>query len=105
MPSSLGDLQPVDRRNAGFLARPCRMKSYKHGCLVGNRAMMGPKRVAAKMRGDLMSRLRIGIIGLGMAVTPHARSLVDLAERVEVAYAFSPSPARDRKSTRLNSSH
>src|SRR3546814_13439375 len=44
----------------------------------------------------LMSRLRIGIIGLGMAVTPHARSLVDLAERVEVAYAFSPSPARRR---------
>src|SRR3546814_19544401 len=31
-----------------------------------------------------------------MAVTPHARSLVDLAERVEVAYAFSPSPARRR---------
>ena len=41
-----------------------------------------------------MSRLRLGIIGLGMAVTPHAKSLLDLHERVEVAYAFSPSEAR-----------
>src|SRR5437868_361727 len=29
-----------------------------------------------------------------MAVTPHAKSLLDLKERVEVAYAFSPSVAR-----------
>jgi len=41
-----------------------------------------------------MARSRIALIGLGMAVTPHARSLVDLQERVEVAYAFSPSEAR-----------
>jgi UDP-N-acetyl-2-amino-2-deoxyglucuronate dehydrogenase len=41
-----------------------------------------------------MARHRLGIIGLGMAVTPHARSLVDLKDRVEVAYAFSPSEAR-----------
>ena len=40
---------------------------------------------------------RIAIIGLGMAVTPHAKSLMELKERVEVAYAFSPSEAR-RKS-------
>ncbi len=33
-----------------------------------------------------MSRHRIAIIGLGMAVTPHAKSLLDLADRVEVAY-------------------
>jgi len=39
---------------------------------------------------------RIAIVGLGMAVTPHARSLVDLGERVEVAYAFSRSEARRR---------
>ena len=32
-----------------------------------------------------MSRHRIAIIGLGMAVTPHAKSLLDLADRVEVA--------------------
>jgi predicted dehydrogenase len=41
-----------------------------------------------------MARHRLGIIGLGMAVTPHAKSLVDLKDRVEVAYAFSPSEAR-----------
>ena len=40
---------------------------------------------------------RIAIIGLGMAVTPHAKSLIDLQDRVDVAYAFSPSEAR-RKS-------
>jgi predicted dehydrogenase len=37
---------------------------------------------------------RIGLIGLGMAVTPHARSLLDLADRVEVAGAFARSAAR-----------
>ena len=41
-----------------------------------------------------MAKLRIGVIGLGMAVTPHAKSLLDLKDRVEVAYAFSPSAAR-----------
>lgn len=41
-----------------------------------------------------MTRHRIAIIGLGMAVTPHAKSLLDLAERVEVAHAFSPSAER-----------
>jgi len=38
--------------------------------------------------------IRVGIVGLGMAVTPHAKSLLDLKDRVEVAYAFSPSAAR-----------
>ena len=41
-----------------------------------------------------MPKHRIAIIGLGMAVTPHAKSLIDLQERVEVAAAFSPSAAR-----------
>jgi predicted dehydrogenase len=41
-----------------------------------------------------MSRPRIALIGLGMAVTPHAKSLLDLRHRVEVAYAWSPSAAR-----------
>jgi predicted dehydrogenase len=41
-----------------------------------------------------MARHRIALIGLGMAVTPHAKGLVDLDERAEVAYAFSPSAAR-----------
>ncbi len=42
-----------------------------------------------------MAKMRLGLIGLGMAVTPHARSLVDLRDRVEVI-AFSPSAARRR---------
>ena len=37
---------------------------------------------------------RVALVGLGMAVTPHAKSLLDLRERVEVAYAYSPSPTR-----------
>jgi predicted dehydrogenase len=37
---------------------------------------------------------RVGLVGLGMAVTPHAKSLIDLKDRVEVAYAFSPSEGR-----------
>jgi predicted dehydrogenase len=41
-----------------------------------------------------MTRLRIALIGLGMAVTPHAKSLFDLQDRVEVTYAMSPSAAR-----------
>jgi UDP-N-acetyl-2-amino-2-deoxyglucuronate dehydrogenase len=35
---------------------------------------------------------RVALIGLGMAVTPHAKSLLDL--KAEVAYAYSPSAAR-----------
>ena len=38
--------------------------------------------------------MRVALIGLGMAVTPHAKSLVDLQERAQVVYAFSPSAAR-----------
>ena len=37
---------------------------------------------------------RVAIVGLGMAVAPHAKSLVDLKDRVEVAYAYSPSTER-----------
>jgi predicted dehydrogenase len=40
------------------------------------------------------ARHRIGVIGLGMAVTPHAKSLLDLTERVEVAGAYARSAAR-----------
>lgn len=43
-----------------------------------------------------MARLRIGVIGLGMAAAPHAKSLLDLEDRVEVAAAFSPTAARRR---------
>jgi len=41
-----------------------------------------------------MKRHRLAIVGLGMAVTPHAKSLIDLAERVEVVTAFTPSAKR-----------
>lgn len=37
---------------------------------------------------------RCAVIGLGMAVTPHAKSLLDLRDRVEVACAYSPTAAR-----------
>ena len=39
-------------------------------------------------------KTRVAIVGLGMAVVPHAKSLLDLADRVEVAYAYSPSAQR-----------
>jgi predicted dehydrogenase len=38
---------------------------------------------------------RVGIVGLGMAVAPHAKSLRDLG--VDVAYAFSRSPETRKK--------
>ena len=41
-----------------------------------------------------MTRQRVAIIVLGMAVGPHAKSLLDLADRLDVAYAWSPSAER-----------
>jgi predicted dehydrogenase len=41
--------------------------------------------------------IRVGVVGLGMAVTPHAKSLLELKDRAQVAYAHSPSPERRRK--------
>ncbi|WEX08771.1 Gfo/Idh/MocA family oxidoreductase [Chelativorans sp. AA-79] len=41
-----------------------------------------------------MRRKRIAVIGLGMASTPHAKSLLDLQDRVEVAAAYSPTETR-----------
>ena len=43
-----------------------------------------------------MPRHRIAVIGLGMAVTPHAKSLLDLSDRTAVAWAMSPSAARQQ---------
>ena len=40
------------------------------------------------------SKQRVALIGLGMAVTPHARALRDLSDRVEVIHAYSPTAAR-----------
>ncbi len=41
-----------------------------------------------------MARMTVGVIGLGMAVAPHAESLLALADRVEVAGCFARDPAR-----------
>ena len=41
--------------------------------------------------------MKVAIVGLGMAVTPHAKSLLDLKERAQVAYAYSPSAERRQK--------
>jgi predicted dehydrogenase len=41
-----------------------------------------------------MARHGVGIIGLGMAVTPHAKSLIDLRDRLTGVKAFSPSEQR-----------
>ena len=38
--------------------------------------------------------MKVAIIGLGMAVKPHALALAELAPKVEVAAAFSPTAAR-----------
>ena len=40
-----------------------------------------------------MSKLRIAMVGLGMVAPAHARSLMDLSDRVEVVHAFSPNAA------------
>ena len=44
----------------------------------------------------MSKRRRLAIVGLGMAVKPHAQSLVDLADRVEVAWGYSPTETRRR---------
>lgn len=43
-----------------------------------------------------MKKTRIAIVGLGMAVTPHARGLMDLSGEIDVVHAFSPSEHRRR---------
>lgn len=40
------------------------------------------------------SRRRVALIGLGMAATPHAKALVDLAGRVDVAGVYARDPER-----------
>ena len=41
-----------------------------------------------------MQRMGVGIIGLGMAVKPHALALRDLADQVDVIGGYSPTPER-----------
>ena len=44
-------------------------------------------------RNDL-KKIGVGLVGLGLAIKPHALALHDLAGKVEVVGGFSPSPAR-----------
>ena len=44
--------------------------------------------------GFAMQRVGVGIIGLGMAVKPHALALRDLADQVDVIGGYSPTPER-----------
>jgi predicted dehydrogenase len=44
-----------------------------------------------------MKRIGVGIIGLGLAVKPHALALRDLGERVQVIGGYSPTPERRRE--------
>jgi UDP-N-acetyl-2-amino-2-deoxyglucuronate dehydrogenase len=46
-----------------------------------------------------VKKTRIAIVGLGMAVTPHAKGLLDLAGEVDVVHAFSPSEKRRKAFT------
>lgn len=41
-----------------------------------------------------MSRLPIGVIGLGNAFVPHGKALAELADRIDVRWAVSRSAAR-----------
>ena len=44
-----------------------------------------------------MKRLGIGVIGLGMAVKPHAFALRDLSDQVDIVGGYSPTPERRRE--------
>jgi UDP-N-acetyl-2-amino-2-deoxyglucuronate dehydrogenase len=41
-----------------------------------------------------MAKHRMAVIGLGMAVLPHAKSFIDLADRLEIVVGYSPTQAR-----------
>src|SRR5215207_6323593 len=41
-----------------------------------------------------MAKHRMAVIGLGMAVLPHAKSYIDLSDRLEIVAGYSPTQAR-----------
>ncbi|MBS0535448.1 MAG: Gfo/Idh/MocA family oxidoreductase [Proteobacteria bacterium] len=51
-----------------------------------------------------MTKHRVGIVGLGMALKPHLTSLEELSDRVEIAACFTPSAER-RKAFAASSTH
>jgi predicted dehydrogenase len=56
-----------------------------------------PMLAAACDREVIMTKRRVAIIGLGMAVSPHVKSLLDLRDRVEVVWGYSRSAERAAK--------
>ena len=62
--------------------------------LRAGRCQHGPEGVSMNDSLIKKPKQRVALIGLGMAVTPHARALRDLSDRVEVAYAYSQTPGR-----------
>src|SRR6267142_375422 len=73
-----------------------RMPTCSTCCSTGRRTQPRAGRSSPTTRRSFMA-FRVGLICLGMAVTPHAKSLADLRDRVEVAYAYSPSAERRTK--------
>jgi UDP-N-acetyl-2-amino-2-deoxyglucuronate dehydrogenase len=53
----------------------------------------GAQAALVSRRSEQVGKRRIALVGLGMVASAHARSLLDLADRVEVAGAFSPTAA------------
>src|SRR5256885_641867 len=72
-----------------------RMPTCSSCCSIGRRTRPCAARSSPTTLRSFMA-FRVGLIGLGMAVTPHAKSLLDLSDRVEVAYAYSRSAERLR---------
>ena len=70
--------------------------AYHRARRLGHRLTIGLQSTISESSRIMSSsrRTRVAVIGLGMAVTPHAQSLRDLADRVEVASAYSPTPER-----------
>src|SRR5256885_12885849 len=73
-----------------------RMPTCSGCCSIGRRTRPCAERSSPTTLRSFMA-FRVGLIGLGMAVTPHAKSLIDLRDRVEVAYAYSRSAERRAK--------
>src|SRR5256886_11662903 len=73
-----------------------RMPTCSSYCSIGRRTRPCAARSSPTTLRSFMA-FRVGLIGLGMAVTPHAKSLLDLSDRVEVAYAYSRSAERRAK--------
>src|SRR5436309_12548996 len=67
-----------------------RMPTCSSCCSIGRRTRPCAGRSSPTTPRSSMA-FSVGLIGLGMAVAPHAKSLLDLRDRVEVAYAYSRS--------------